>query len=385
MEKIRVNRLFVIFFITLVSIMGVSTVIPALPQIQKFYDLDSETVGLVLTVFTLPGIILAPIMGMLSDKYGRRAVLVPSLIIFGLAGVACAFAEDVRVLFVLRFIQGIGVGSLNVLTNTLITDSYQGVNRMRILGYNAMMLGIGTGLMPFVGGILAYFDWRYVFIMSSVSLIAAFLSCFIEYPKVTLHVSFKEYIRSAGKVLSSKRMVLLLSLALGAFLIVYGPLSTYYPLYASEKFGLSSFEIGLLYSCTALGTILVTMKLGYLSQFFTNLVLIRVAHLLYIASMLLFLYTFSPWFFIFPILVYGFAQGLKYPNLVNLVSNEANDENRGIVLAVQGTVFRLSQTIAPVIFGVVYSFFKFDGVFYMGIVLSLIMLSITFFIEDKKI
>jgi len=65
-------------------------------------------VGLLITAFTLPGIILVPIMGILADKFGRKKILVPSLMLFGIAGGSCFFFKNFSILLLLRFLQGIG-------------------------------------------------------------------------------------------------------------------------------------------------------------------------------------------------------------------------------------------------------------------------------------
>ncbi len=74
--------------------------------------ISSGQVGFLITVFTLPGILLTPVAGVLSDRYGRRRVLVPSLFLFGVAGVAGALATDFGLLLVLRTLQGVGAEAL---------------------------------------------------------------------------------------------------------------------------------------------------------------------------------------------------------------------------------------------------------------------------------
>jgi MFS transporter, ACDE family, multidrug resistance protein len=90
----------------LMAMLGTSSVTPAFPQIQGEFGISSAQVRLLITVFTLPGILLTPVAGVLSDRYGRRKVLVPSLYLFGVAGVACALAMDFGLLLVLRILRG---------------------------------------------------------------------------------------------------------------------------------------------------------------------------------------------------------------------------------------------------------------------------------------
>ncbi|MDE7469721.1 MAG: MFS transporter [Desulfovibrionaceae bacterium] len=369
--------IFIILTITIISIMGVSTVLPALPEIEKVFHLNTTEVGLILTVFTLPGVFLAPLAGIIVDKYGRKSVLIPSLLLFGFSGIACAFAPSFHVLLLLRVIQGIGLSALNLLTNILITDMYKGSERTKMLGYNAMVLGFGTGCMPLLGGILAQFDWRFPFLAAGIAIPIAIASLFIHYMPLSRPSSLKVYYQEAKQAIASVRVANLFLLAFGTFLIVYGPIATYYPLYASATFSLPPLWIGVTYSAFALTTALATSMLSRLLRYTSSLQLMRFSHVTYIFSMTAFLLSSTEASLVIPLMLYGFAQGLNYPNLVTLVSGEATDTNRGIMLALQGMVFRLSQTLAPLLFGIAYTIDSFEGVYILGLIVSTLMLLIS--------
>lgn len=376
---------YIILLITAISIMGVSTILPALPDIQKAFSLNTTQVGIILTVFTLPGVFLAPIAGVIVDKYGRKSILIPSLLLFGFSGVACIFAPSFTVLLILRVIQGVGLSALNLLTNILITDMYIGRERTKMLGYNAMVIGFGTGFMPFIGGILAEFDWRLTFLVSGIAIPTAIVSLFIQYKPIAKITSLKTYYQEAKKAIASMRVVYLLLLAFGTFLIVYGPIATYYPLFTAQQFHLSPFWIGLTYSAFAFTTAIATSLLPYFLKKTTSLILLRFSHIIYILSMSYFLIVFDTWFLLIPLMFYGFAQGLNYPNLVTLVSDESTDSNRGILLALQGMVFRLAQTVAPLLFGLAYTINSFQGVYFLGLIVSVLMLIIgSFALKEKE-
>ncbi|MFW5705665.1 MAG: MFS transporter, partial [Bacteroidota bacterium] len=93
----------IIFAITLIAVMGVASITPAFPKIRDALGLTNQQVGSLITVFTLPGIFLNPVLGVLADRYGRKTIIVPSLFIFAVAGTACAFAEEFNTLLILRF------------------------------------------------------------------------------------------------------------------------------------------------------------------------------------------------------------------------------------------------------------------------------------------
>ena len=88
------------------AVLGALSITPAFPEIRDALGISSGQVGLLITVFTLPGILLTPVAGVLADRYGQRMVLVPSLFLFAIARVACALATGFGLLLVLRTLQG---------------------------------------------------------------------------------------------------------------------------------------------------------------------------------------------------------------------------------------------------------------------------------------
>ena len=123
---LRDRNVYFIFSVTLVAVMGVASITPAFPTIIDYFDLSTTDIGLLITVFTVPGVILTPLMGILADRLGRKSILVPSLILFGAAGVLCAFAQNYHQLLLLRVFQGIGATSLGSINITLVGDLYTG-------------------------------------------------------------------------------------------------------------------------------------------------------------------------------------------------------------------------------------------------------------------
>ncbi len=76
------KNIIVIFLITLVGVMGVASITPAFPSTIKHFGITPTQVTLLITVFTFPGIFLAPVIGVLADNFGRKTILIPSLISF---------------------------------------------------------------------------------------------------------------------------------------------------------------------------------------------------------------------------------------------------------------------------------------------------------------
>jgi ACDE family multidrug resistance protein len=158
-----------VFAVTLMSVLGTASVTPAFPSVQQELGVSSDQVWLLVGVFTFPGVLLTAILGALSDRLGRRKILVPSLILFGLAGSICAVVRDFDTLLVLRTLQGIGAVPLWSLNHTIIGDLYSGRERAAAFGYNESVLSVGSMIFPTIGGVLATFGWYYPFALSVVA------------------------------------------------------------------------------------------------------------------------------------------------------------------------------------------------------------------------
>ena len=142
------HNLHVLFGVTLMAVLGVSSITPALPEIRDVFGVTSAQVGLLITIFTLPGIALTPVLGVLSDRHGRRKILIPALLLFGIAGGLCAFARSFELLLALRLLQGMGAAALGTLNVTVIGDIFTGHERSAALGYNASVSLSGRRATP---------------------------------------------------------------------------------------------------------------------------------------------------------------------------------------------------------------------------------------------
>lgn len=158
------SRLFVLFSVTLAGVSGPTVIPPSIPAMADSLGVSATTGALVLSVYTLPGVVVAPVIGFLADRFGRKAVMLPALVLHGLGGGLCTFAPDFKTLLFLRFIQGIGSAGLVNLVVVTIGDLLEGVTRARYIGYNAAVLTVGTASFPSLGGVLASRNWRLAYL-----------------------------------------------------------------------------------------------------------------------------------------------------------------------------------------------------------------------------
>ena len=337
----------IIFAITLIGVIGVAILAPAFPKIAMELKLSKTDVALLVTLFTLPGVLLSPAVGVLADRFGRKKILVPSLILFGIAGTTCAFV-DFKLMLILRFLQGVGGAALTSLAATLIGDLYSGIERAKALGYNASILSIGTASYPLFGGFLALFDWRYPFYTFILAIPIGI--AVLTIPEVRIRkVEFKSYAKRSLGLLKNSNLLLGFISGTIVFIILYGAFITYLPFLLSLKFKADSATIGIVQSSMSIVTAIIASKIEFFLKKFGEGNTIKLGFVFYTLSMILTPIVPSIFLFIPITILFGLGHGTVLPALQNLVVSIAPTENRAIVMTIYGSMVRVGQTIGPLI------------------------------------
>ena len=236
------KNLLITFGISLIAVLGVSSITPAFPQVAQALNISPQNVGLLITVFTLPSVILDPFLGVLADRFGRKRILVPSLMLFGIAGCACAFVRDFNLLLGLRLLQGIGAASLLSLSVTLVGDLFSGQERTTAMGYNASVSSIGTASYPTIGGALAVLGWQYPFMLPLAAIpIGLLVMLALKSPEPKSQQNLQEYLKNAFRSLKNRQFMGLFVGTAATFVILYGAFLTYLPLLIKDSFEVSTF------------------------------------------------------------------------------------------------------------------------------------------------
>ncbi len=383
-KLIRDKRLHVIFSITLIAVMGVASLTPALPKISNALHLNNTQVGLLISIFTLPGIFLTPVTGMIADRWGRKKVLVPSLFLFAIAGFSIFFTQHFTTIILLRFLQGVGAASLGSLNTTLVGDFFKGKKRPEAMGYNASALSLSTALYPLIGGALAGFAWHFPFVLPLLAIpVGLFVLFGLKEPVFEKAPGLKKYLHAVSKSILKKEVIGIFILSVLTFIILYGAFLTYMPFLLNQKFNLMAPQIGIFLSLSSLTTAIFASQVGKLTRKFGSLNLLKTAFFLYALVSLLFPNINNMYLIIVPILFFGSAQALNIPSLQTALANLAPDNQRGAFMSINGMVLRLGQTLGPLIIGIGYSFSGLNGAYYLSVFVALLGLLILFTLIDE--
>lgn len=372
--------LLVVFSITVSGILGNTLINAPLPDIVAAFGRSDSAAGLVVAAATLPGIVVAPAIGLLADRFGRRVVLLPCLVLFGIAGVAAAFAPTFGVLVALRFAQGIGSAGLINLAVVLIADCWDGHERARLIGWNAAVLTVSVAVLPAVGGLLAAIGgWRLAFAPFAIALLsAAAVARWVHVPHVSSGMTLRQQVHGAAVVVRSP--VVLGSVLYGTvfFILTFGLMLTVLPLMLEQRFGLSVGLRGLVFVAPAAGATLVAFNMGRLRRRFGARNLLVVGALLFAAG-----YAAMG---IVPVLalvalgafVHGLGEGGTIPTVQELVASAAPQQSRGAVMAVWVGAARTGQTMGPLIAAPAVAAIGFSATYAMGAAVALMLAAVTF-------
>jgi MFS family permease len=382
---IKDRNLHIIFAITLIAIMGVSSITPAFPKIQKFFDISPQKVGWLITAFTLPGVILTPVLGILADRFGRKKILVPSLFLFAIAGAACFFTESYINLVIFRLLQGIGGASIGALNLTLIGDIFSGNNRTTAMGYNASVLSVGTGSYPIIGGALATLGWNIPFLLPLLALPVGLAVIFsLKNPEPEQYQKLKDYLKSTWDNVKNVQILGLFIISIITFIILYGSYLTYFPFLIDNRFHGDSFIIGMIMSAMSFTTAITSSQLGRLTKYSSQKKLIILAFVLYTISLTLIPFVKNIFILLIPTIIFGIAQGINIPNIQSLLASLAPMKQRAAIMSINGMLLRLGQTLGPIIIGSIYAAFGLNGAFWAGTLFSLVMVVIIIFMIKEN-
>lgn len=367
----------IICAVSLVAVLGVASVTPAFPKLAEALNVPPTNIGLLVTAFTFPTLILGPVIGVLADRIGRKKILVPSLILFGIAGTACAFVRDFNLLLLFRFIEGIGAAALLSMSVTLIGDLYAGERRAEAMGYNASISSIGTALYPTIGGALATIGWYYPFALPMVAIPIGLVVFFaLKNPEPKGERNLKEYLINAQKVIKNRQLFGLFIASAANFILLYGAYVTYLPQLINDRFKASPSTIGLILSSISVAIALTSSQLGNLAKRFPPTTLIRASFVFYAVALLIVPFVYSFWLLLIPTTIFGIGLGIGFPSIQTLLAALAPRDYLATVISVNGTFFGLGQTVGPLLMGLAYDIGGISSVFYAGVgfaVLTLIV------------
>ena len=354
-------------------IAAVAGVAPALPDLAKGLDVRPASLGFVISAFMLPGLVVAPLAGILADRRGRLAVLAPSLGLIGVFGAACALVDGLGPLLAFRLCAGCGAGGVSVVSLSILGGRFKGKRLAGATAVFAFTQTLATAALPFVGGAMAEWSWRAPFLLSLFALpllpLAWRLLGDADRPAASKTAGLFAGAKAAAKAVDW-RLGAVFVLEFLNFALLTGALLTYAPLLLRSHLGAGPAEIGMVMAFAAGISSLAALATKPLSRVLAPHRIAALGFASYIPAYVMAPMAGTMSCFLMAAALLGLGRGLNLPTLVRMVNEKAPDERRGLVNACYLFVLRVGQTSGPLLAGLVVAFFSLEAVFYVDAVVS---------------
>lgn len=241
-------------FVAGISAMNMSIFLPALPVMAEYFDADYAVVQLSVSLYLASTALLQVVIGPISDRYGRRSVLLTSAALFVAATIGCLLSQTIESFLIFRMLQAV-IATGIVLSRAIVRDMVPQNQAASMIGYVTMGMALVPMIAPAIGGALTEaFDWRAIFVAVALAGCAIWVLIWFDLGETntTRSASFIAQFRDYPELLSSRRFwgyVFCAAFASGAFFAYLGGA----PYVASEIYGLSSAGSGLVLGFPAIG------------------------------------------------------------------------------------------------------------------------------------
>ena len=353
------SPLIVIFTTVFIDLVGFGIVIPVLPFYAEgtTFNATPRTVGLLFASYSIMQLIFSPVLGGLSDRFGRRPVLFISIIGTGIGFLILGLANTLALLFIGRILDGITGGNIST-AQAYIADITTKENRAKGMGLIGAAFGLGFIFGPAIGGILSRWGIHVPFFFAAGLCFANALLLYFTLPETVTpdHPARVSATRGRGmsqliRSLKQPRLAFVLVIYF-MFVVAFSIMTTSFSLYVMFRFGYDAQHTGYIFAYVGLISVIVQGGLiGRLVKRFGELPLVVFGALCFSLSLFAVPYVGPAAGGLAGLLIGGgvFALGnsLATPALTSLASKSVGESEQGTVLGVTQSVASLARAVGP--------------------------------------
>lgn len=373
----------ILFLTVFLDLLGFGIVIPFLPMFGAKLGVSAFGIGAILAIYSAMQFLCAPILGRLSDRVGRRPVLILGLLGSSIGYIIYGFAGSFIGLFVSRLVHGAFAATVPT-AQAYIADTTSEENRARGMGMIGAAFGLGFVLGPAIGGLLGHTDLRIpVFFASALTfanfLFAAFRLPESHHPEPGAAISFSRLIAPLlelpGKLVGHRLSRLFTIAFLVTFAIAI--FETTFALMVPAAYGYGAFGLGALFAFAGL---MQALAQGYLlGKMVKRMGEVRV--------LLLGIVTFgiglaplaempSGGFVFLALLFLSLGYGFASPAVASLISKRSERHMQGEVLGINQSALSLARIFGPLAGGFIYGAFGLEAPYIGGALVALLALAL---------
>jgi multidrug resistance protein len=382
------KNLWVLVLICVINSLGFGIIVPVLYSYGKQYGVTGETLGILTASFSVAQFFATPLLGSLSDKWGRKPLLVISLAGTCLSFLMFAWAGSIFMLFAARILDGITGGNVSV-AQAMVSDTATPQNRAKKFGILGSAFGFGFVIGPAIGGLLNKFGAQVPFFFAAgIALIGVLCSIFLlkETNKVDKKkTSAKTKFEFSALVTTLKRPVIGTAvftgfmLTMAQFTMIIG-----FQTFSVDILKINPTQIGILYAGFAISGILMQLLVPLFTKWISSKAMILLlSTMLCMAAMFVTGLTsqFIP--FVVCICIYGLFNGLRNPMINAIIADKIDANERGKILGINQSYASIGQTLGPVTAGFA-ALISVHSVFFLSSCYILFALLLSFRLKMKS-
>jgi DHA1 family tetracycline resistance protein-like MFS transporter len=341
--------LLVIFLTIFVNLVGFGIIIPLLPFYAETFGASPLVVGMLFAVFSLCQLIAAPILGDLSDRYGRRPILIVSLIGTVISFVMLALAHSITMLFIARIVDGLSGGNIST-ARAYVADVTEPKDRSRAFGLIGAAFGLGFIFGPGISALLAPISYTApIWAAAGLTLVATAMA-WMWLPETVhrAHAGTGMPFRSLMTMMArpSLRRVLLMDFA---YWLAFAIFQTTFALFAAARFGFDATRTASFFAAFAvMGAIVQGIFIRKIVQRFGDKPTLMLGLVCAAVGLIAATMTHTVTFFALSLVPLALGIGFGHPTMSSLISRAARAEEQGRVQGAASAVESLGRTIGPV-------------------------------------
>ncbi len=354
-----IRKLLPILGVTFIDIIGFSMLIPMLPYFVTHFGASPFTVGVLFGTFSLCQFVTAPLWGHVSDRFGRKRVLIISQIGATIGWAMLAFAPGIALVFVARIIEGVSGGNISI-TQAYVADLIEAKDRSRAFGLIGAMFGAGMVFGPFAGGLLfSHYGFAAPFLAAAALQLLTLLVTIVMLPESRARDDDEARVglREILAVIKKPRLGRILWQKLAISMGLYGWFSVI-SLYLQRQLGFSLTQTDYFFSIFAvfnvfcnvflvgrISTLLGDRTMGNASQGDRRMSNVGLVSLLGAFAYVPFVHNLGG--LAVTMILFSFGMALVNTGITALISNAASDREQGVVLGTSSSLDSLSGILAP--------------------------------------
>lgn len=360
----------------LIDIIGIGIIIPVIPSLIQ--DLGKESIsesarigGLLSMAYASMQFLFSPILGGLSDKYGRRPIILTSLLALGIDYFFMALAPSIAWLFVGRLIAGIGGASFTTAT-AYIADVSAPEKRAQNFGMIGAAFGVGFIIGPTLGGVLGEFGPRVPFFVAGGLALANWLYGYFILPESLQANNRRDFTwkraNPIGSLMQLKKHPIIIGLVLSLILIYVAAhaVQSNWSFFVIEEFEWTEAQIG--YSLGFVGLLVAIVQGGLIRIIVPKLGQKRSVYIglsLYGLGLLLFAFASQSWMMYAFMVPYALG-GLAGPTLQGIMSSQVPSNEQGELQGGLTSLISVTSIIGPPLMTSIFAYFTTEGNFYFA-------------------